>query len=259
MSQHLSFHLRLLLSVPLLPILYWQGKRAKAAVPDLPPAQTPLGMITHPAASKTLKVLAFGESAFAGIGIDNHQNTIIGILAKQFAEALQQNVEWEVVAKSGYNVEQVREDLVPLSTIETPDLIVIGLGANDTFEIHFPEKWQKDMVELIDQIRHKHGTCPILIAHLPPVSQFPVLPPLLQWFMGSFIKEYHQVNRNIAQQQSAVYYVDQAINFDTWADRLPENSSKADLFCDGVHPGKLAHKIWGEELAHFVLKQKLLV
>lgn len=259
MSRYINFHLRLFFSIPLFPLLYWQGKRAKAAVPDLPPAMSPAGTTTHSAAKKTLQVLSFGESAFAGVGIDNHQNTITGILAKRLAAVLQHNIQWEVIAKSGYNAEQVREELVPQSTLPQPDLIIIGLGANDTFEIHFPDKWQKDMTLLIQRIRHQHGSCPILIAHLPPVGQFPVLTPLLQWFMGGFILEYHRVNQQIAQQEPEVYYVDQTIDFGDWANRLPEHSSQADLFCDGVHPGKLAHKIWGEELANFVIEKNLLI
>lgn len=259
MLSNLNFHLRLLLSVPLLPILYWQGKKAKAAVPDLPPAQNPSGLVPHPHVTETIHVLSFGESAFAGIGIEDHQSTITGILANLLAEKLQQNIEWEVIAKSGYNAEQVREELVPLSSITSPDLILIGLGANDAFEIHFPEKWQKDMTDLIKRIRLKYGSCPIVIAHLPPVNQFPVLSPLLQWFMGGFIQAYHQKNQTIASQHPAVHYVNQTIDFDAWADRLPPGLSKSDLFCDGVHPGELAHQLWGQELVSFVLDQQLLV
>lgn len=259
MSAHFSFYARLLLSIPILPVLYWQGKRSKAAVPDLPPAKHPKGTVSHPHASRTFQIISFGESAFAGIGIDDHRNTITGILAKEVSEGLEQNIQWEVVAKSGYNAEQVKDELVSLSTITTPDLIIIGLGANDTFEIHFPEKWKRDMTLLIEQIRAKHGACPILLAHLPPVHQFPVLTPLLQWFMGSFMKEYHIVNQKIVQIQQAVYYVNQRIDFDTWADRLPKGFTKSDLFCDGVHPGKLAHKLWGEEIARFVLQKELLI
>ncbi len=259
MSAHFSFYARLLLSIPILPILYWQGKKSKAAVPDLPPAKHPAGTVFHPQANRTLRIISFGESAFAGIGIDNHQNTITGVFAQEVSQKLEQNIQWEVVAQSGYNAEQVKDELVGLSTINTPDLIIIGLGANDTFEIHFPEKWKRDMIQLIEQIRRKHGACPILLAHLPPVHQFPVLTPLLQWFMGSFMKEYHTVNQKIVQIQPAVYYVNQRIDFDTWADRLPEGFTKSDLFCDGVHPGKLAHNLWGKEIASFVLQKELLV
>lgn len=259
MIPHLSFYGRLLLSIPVLPLLYWQGKKSKAAVPDLPPAKHPAGTNEHPQATHTFQVLSFGESAFAGIGIDDHQNTITGILAQQLSEKLLQNVTWEVVAKSGYNAEQVREELVDSSTIKSPDLIIIGLGANDTFEIHFPEKWKRDMIQLIDHIRNTHGSCPILLAHLPPVHQFPVLTPLLQWFMGNFMAEYHVVNQALVQPEEAIYYVNERIDFDTWVDRLPQDFTKSDLFCDGVHPGKLAHKLWGEAIASYVLQKDLLV
>ncbi|NRB51194.1 MAG: SGNH/GDSL hydrolase family protein [Saprospiraceae bacterium] len=259
MVSHIRLYSRLVLSIPILPILYWQGKKSKAAVPDLPPAKHPTGIQRHPDASLSFKVLSFGESAFAGIGIDDHQNTITGIMAQELSKNLRENIEWEVVAKSGYNAEQVREELVDLSTIKTPDLIIIGLGANDTFEIHFPKKWKRDMTRLIDQIRRKHGSCPILLAHLPPVHQFPVLTPLLQWFMGNFMEEYHLVNQQLMELEQEVYYVDQRIDFDTWTNRLPDGFTESDLFCDGVHPGKLAHKLWGQEIAHFVLQKKLLV
>lgn len=259
MIPHLSFYGRLLLSIPVLPLLYWQGKKSKAAVPDLPPAKHPKGTNEYPQATHTFQILSFGESAFAGVGIDNHQHTITGILGQELSEKLAQNVAWEVVAKSGYNAEQVREELVALSSIKSPDLVIIGLGANDTFEIHFPEKWKRDMIRLIDHIRKTHGSCPILLAHLPPVHQFPVLSPLLQWFMGNFMAEYHLVNQELVRLEDAIYYVNERIDFDTWADRLPPDFTKSDLFCDGVHPGKLAHQLWGEAIASYILQQELLV
>lgn len=259
MLDRLIFYSNLLMAIPMLPLLYWQGKQAKSAVPDLPPAQNPEGIIRKDSANKILQILSLGESAFAGVGLQQHQKSITGVLAQSLAEQLNQSVNWKVIARSGYNVEQVVRELVPQIPSTKIDLVVIGLGANDTFEIHFPAKWEKDMKALLMAIRKHQPACPIVIAHLPPVHQFPVLSPLLQWFMGNFIKQYHAVNQSIVADVSNTYYIADRIDFDNWSDRLPSKLSKEDLFCDGVHPSEFAHEIWGKEIAAFVIHQGLVI
>lgn len=257
MLDRLIFYGNLFLAIPILPLLYWQGKQAKSAVPDLPPAQNPKGIVKKEGASKSLQILSLGESAFAGVGLQQHQKSITGFLAQSLAKQLKQNINWEVIAKSGYNLEQVIKELVPQIPTTEIDLIIIGMGANDTFEIHLPSKWEKDMKSLLSAIRQQQPDCPIVIAHLPPVHQFPVLSPLLQWFMGHFIKQYHLVNQSIVTALSNTYYIADRIDFDHWSDKLPTGLSKEDLFCDGVHPSEFAHQIWGEEIATFAIQQEL--
>ena len=257
MLNRLIFYGNIFMAIPILPLLYWQGKQAKSAVPDLPSAKNPKGVVKKTGASKSLQILSLGESAFAGVGLKQHQKSITGILAQSLAKQLKQNVNWEVIAKSGYNLEQVIKELVPLIPSTKIDLIVIGMGANDTFEIHFPSKWEKDMKALLLAIRRQQPDCPIVIAHLPPVHQFPVLSPLLQWFMGNFIQQYHAVNQSITSITPNTYYISDRIDFDNWSDKLPDGLSKEDLFCDGVHPSEFAHQIWGEEIAAFTIEQKL--
>lgn len=257
MLDRLIFYGNLFMAIPILPLLYWQGKQAKSAVPDLPAAKKTKGIVKKTGASKSLQVLSLGESAFAGVGLEQHQKSITGVLAQSLAKQLKQNVNWEVIAKSGYNLEQVTKELVPLIPSTKIDIIIIGMGANDTFEIHFPSKWEKDMKALLLAIRRQQPDCPIVIAHLPPVHQFPVLSPLLQWFMGKFIQQYHAVNQSIVSIIPNTYYIADRIDFDHWSDKLPVGLSKEDLFCDGVHPSEFAHQIWGEEIAAFTIQQKL--
>lgn len=258
MRLHLPFYIRLISAFPLLPLLYFQGKKAKAAVPGLKAAQNPKGLVLRAEHKAQLNILSLGESAFAGIGIADHKKSITGILAQTISKQLDQTIHWEVIAKSGYAARQIKNELVPLIPTNKINLIIIGLGANDTFEGHFPNKWKRDITDLINSIRQQQPECPVLIAHLPPVNQFPVLPSLLQWFLGNFIDHYHIVNQQIAKELLNVFYIDQRIDFRAWFDKMPAGCKPEDLFCDGVHPGELAHQIWGNEIAEFVLNEHLL-
>ena len=79
--MNLKYYIGFVVSLPLLPIMYLQGKKTRKNTPKLPEARNPQGYIKT-AAEKTLKILAIGESTIAGIGVDFHENGFIGALEK---------------------------------------------------------------------------------------------------------------------------------------------------------------------------------
>ncbi|MBV6644814.1 MAG: hypothetical protein KI790_05170 [Cyclobacteriaceae bacterium] len=132
------------LSLPLLPIMYYQGKKIRAGVPSLPEASGPTG-ICHCAGKRSgrdISLLTIGESTIAGVGVTTHEVGFTGTLATELSNALTTDVRWRVYARSGYTAKKVREKIVPQIVEDTADLIVIGLGANDAFKLNRPSRWR---------------------------------------------------------------------------------------------------------------------
>ncbi|MEL6988803.1 MAG: GDSL-type esterase/lipase family protein, partial [Bacteroidota bacterium] len=141
-------------SIPLLPILYLQGKRIKKEVPDLPEAKGNEGKvyIQH---SKPIKILLIGESTFAGVGVEEHKDGFPGAFAKQLASHYNRSVSWKVYARSGYNAKRVNYKILPKIEDQDVDLVLIGLGGNDSFELNRPNQWKKDIQILIKTCQDK--------------------------------------------------------------------------------------------------------
>lgn len=72
--MNLQYTLGLLISILLLPLLYWQGKRIWASVPQLPEAEGTQGQALFKVGEqRPLKMLALGESTIAGVGVRTHE------------------------------------------------------------------------------------------------------------------------------------------------------------------------------------------
>ena len=124
-----------LLAIPLLPIMYWQARKIRAAVPKLPEASGPAGVVNNNNKDE-FKLITIGESTIAGIGVATHTEGFSGTLAKEIGSIIDYKVSWKVYAKSGYTARMVKNKLVPKITEKEADLIVIGLGGNDSFKLN---------------------------------------------------------------------------------------------------------------------------
>ena len=55
----------------------------------------------------------FGESAFAGVGVEKHQDGFAGSLVYNLSERLPSSVNGTVYAESGYTAQKLSERLIP--------------------------------------------------------------------------------------------------------------------------------------------------
>tara|TARA_B110000971_G_scaffold219451_1_gene260625 strand:+ start:3388 stop:3771 length:384 start_codon:yes stop_codon:yes gene_type:complete len=125
--MNLKYILGSLISLPLLPLLYFQGRNIRKKVPKLPEAKEPKGFVNGDF-KRTLEIVCIGESTFAGVGVEYHKNGFTGSLANTLSTKLKSNIKWRVYAKSGYTVKQVCEKIIPTIEETAIDIIVIGMG-----------------------------------------------------------------------------------------------------------------------------------
>jgi len=254
MPPQLQYLAGLALLSPLLPVLFWQGKRVRQEAPELPEAaRSRTGQWGE--GPPVRRVILLGESTVAGVGVTDHREGLAGQLAAGLSKGWGTAVHWEVVARSGYTAKRVTSELIPQLAGKAADLCVVGLGGNDTFQMTSPRRWRRDVKNLIKAIGLQLPHCPVLFAQLPPVGEFPALTPLLQRVLGGQVLLLHEVLRDLTGQYPGVYFPDRPIRFKEWAAKAPDGLEVEDFFSDGVHPSRLTYAMWAEALADFALEQ----
>lgn len=255
-SQFL-FILGVFFCIPLLPILIIQGKRVRDAVPRLPEAPGDRNGVVGPV-GKPFRLLTMGESHVAGVGINSQEETFTGQIVTQIADEFQRPIHWKVLATSGYTVAKLDEVYSPQIPEAPQDLIIIGMGGNDTFKLNNPLRWVKDFRRLIDNIRKIQPASPILIANLPPVGEFPAFPKPLQSVLGGLVFLHAYAARAIPAGKKNVFYMEKRIVLKDWYSYVPGLTNAEAFFSDRVHPSALTFQVWGKVVREFLLAKRIL-
>jgi len=231
---------RLFGSFVLLPLVIAQGIATRRHVPCLPPARPPhRGSV--PGEGKSIRLLAIGESTVCGIGLASGNESVAATTARALARLTGRPIEWRAEGLSGATVSDARRQLLPRIAPEPADLMVIAFGVNDATAYRSPATFADDLEELVTAARKRVGDAAVIIGGVAPLNCFPALPWPLRDILGW---------RSAALQAAA----------DNLAERLPRlvveriPALEPDLFaCDGFHPNRRAHAIWGEEIAELAL------
>jgi lysophospholipase L1-like esterase len=243
------------ISFPILPILYAQGKKIRRDTPRLPEARNPIGYIKT-TSNKTLKVIAIGESTIAGVGVDFHKNGFIGALAEEISKEKNISVLWKVYAKSGYTAKLVRQRLVPKIEETNADAIIIGLGGNDAFKLNSPGLWILQINLLIKDLKRKFPRTPIYFTNMPPIKEFPAFTKLMKFVIGNLVEILGARLNKRVKKKSNVHYNNEIITLKNWKEKYAIEGEISTFFSDGVHPSKLTYQVWGKDMADFIINTK---
>lgn len=257
MILKLRYLLGAAISIPLLPLLYYQGKKVRKSVPSLPEAKGVEGIVDIGAA-KSLKILTVGESTIAGVGVNSHREGFTGLLAEQLAKSLESNIHWKVYARSGYTAHKVRTKIIPKISEESIDLLVIGLGGNDSFTLNKPWKWSAEIEALIHDIHSKFPNAPIAFTNMPPIKEFPAFTKTIKFVIGNLVEIHGEELSKLVRKYDYVFYNPEKLDVPLWIEKLGGKHTYKDFFSDGVHPSKLTYQEWGKDFANFLVKQKVI-
>jgi lysophospholipase L1-like esterase len=253
MLQQILYILGSILILPFLPILIFMGKKVRKNIPELPEAsENSIGKIKGN--NGEIQLLTMGESTIAGVGVTDHKDGITGQIAKTLHDLTKKTVHWQVLARNGYTAERVNLKLVPQLPIQSLDVVVIGLGGNDTFQFNSPLTFKKQLILTIQNIQKRQPQTKIVIANMPPIGEFPAFPWAIQWVLGSLVDLHGAVIRDLPQRFENVFYVDEKITFKKWIKRTNKDLTPADFFSDGIHPSAMTYGMWGNEIGRFILK-----
>lgn len=251
MKDYFRYFLLVLLAIPALPLMIYQGKRIRKSVPKLPEAKEPQGISGK--GQNPLHLILLGESTIAGVGVATHAEGVAGSMANHLSKSLNQPINWKVFARSGYTAKNVISKYISKIADQKADLIVIGLGGNDAFVFNMPWRWQRSIRELIQKLRANHPDTPIVFMNMPPIKEFPAFTSLIQFIIGNLVEIHGRFLQKEVQQNENVFYNEEVITLKNWLHILPKGLSRSDFFSDGVHPSKITYQTWGREMAKFIL------
>lgn len=251
-SMNVKYILGAIICLPLLPLMYYQGRKIRASVPRLPEAKGTIGISEFEGSEKKLRMLMIGESTMAGVGVNTHREGFSGTLASVLSDLWQTNIQWQVFAKSGYTVQRVKDKILPGIPDLQPDLIVIGLGGNDAFALRSPKQWENDINALIEKVRKQFGSIPLVFTNMPPIKEFPAFTRLIKFTIGNLIEMFGQSLAELTRTKDGVYYSSEVITIDSWIKRLKMAKDVKQFFSDGVHPSQLTYQIWARDLAEYI-------
>ncbi len=252
--MHLKYLWWITTSVPLLPFLFFQGKKIRETVPQLPEAKGTDGRV-EVGASKTLKLLMIGESTIAGVGAKTHEEAFTGTLANILSHKTKMNVDWRVYARSGYTAKRVAHKIIPKIDFEDPDLIVVGLGGNDSFKLNSPKKWKTDIKRLIDFLIEKYPSAIIAFTNMPPIKDFPAFTSSIKYVIGNLTELFRNELKELVERYERVCFNDELITFKNWSKRYGYDDDISNFFSDGVHPSVLTYQIWAKDFAKFLFEK----
>jgi lysophospholipase L1-like esterase len=255
--MNVKYLLGAIFTIPFLPVMYFQGKRIKASVPELPPAKGPSGQYIHPnTTQEPIKLITIGESTIAGIGVETHAEGFSGTLAKELGQLFQHSVDWKVYARSGYAAKRVTREILPEIKEPQADLIVVGIGGNDAFELNFPVRWRKDVRQMIAELRSQFPDTSIVFCNMPPIKAFPAFTPLIKKTIGNLVEILGEDLRKLVREYDKVYYHHDVITVEGWLQKFGIEGDVTDFFSDGVHPARLTYQVWAKEMAGFIEKEE---
>ncbi len=248
--MNLRFFIHNIHLLHLLPALYREGKAVKASVPTLPEAKGTNGL-AESVNNQKLNLLCIGESTIAGVGVKTHEEGFSGTLAKELSNLVNKEIHWEVVAKSGYTARLVKERLVPMVKMK-PDVIVVGLGGNDGFQLNSPRQWRRDIIELVDALKALNPKAAIFFSNMPPIHLFPAFTPLIKKVIGDRVIQLAETLNQTVEDMENVFYANEWIDLEIWAKRYNVDVELNTFFSDGVHPSILTYQVWAKDMAKFI-------
>lgn len=131
-------------------------------LPTAPPLE--LGGTFGPPDGKPLRFVVLGDSTAAGLGAGSPRDAYATVLSERLAER-GWRVDLTAYGVSGARVRDVAFEQVPLAVDAHPDLVFVGIGANDVTHLTPLSAVERDMADALDALA---GTGAVVVIAGPP-------------------------------------------------------------------------------------------
>ena len=186
-----------------------------------------------------LRFVVLGDSTAAGLGTDA-DHAYATVLSERLAEATGRRIELTVLGVSGARVDDVADDQVPAAVALDPDLVFVGIGANDVTHLTSLARIEEDMGRALDALLATGAD--VVVAGAPDMRVLGWYEPLrtLSYLRG---KQVSNAIEEVARAKGAavVELADETGHFFA-AD--PETHFSGDEF----HPSALGYRRWADAI-----------
>jgi lysophospholipase L1-like esterase len=185
-----------------------------------------------------LQLLALGDSVIAGVGAGVTEAALPARLAAELALRLQRRVHWRALGRVGADAAQVQHRLLPQLGTGTLDLVLLSVGINDVTTLRTRAAFRRDLLAVLAALRGHSPRCRIVLAGLPPLHGFPLLPQPLRFVFGQRARSFDRILQQVAHGRINVLHIPSPLAPDP---RL--------FAADGYHPNAQCHAEWAARLA----------
>jgi lysophospholipase L1-like esterase len=226
--------------LPIAPFLLLQGQITRWKVGLLPGAAGETSGLAGTGGGEPSKLFVIGESTVAGLGARTHELALAGQFAKQLSERIGRPVGWSVVGKNGVTARRTIDELLPQMPDEKFDHILVGLGGNDVMKLSSPQKWRRDMIELLGRLREEAPDAPIFLSNCPMIIMSPVIPQPIKGLLWELSRMHDANIIELTRNMPGVYYYPQPVDVDLEG-----------FFADGIHPSEQGYADWSAAMMKY--------
>lgn len=187
----------------------------------------------------SLRLVHFGESTVAGVGVDNIEQGLSYHLAKQLSRH-KMNIECHIQGENGIRFSELNKKIKQYNS--PIDVAIITMGVNDTTQFTSLKKWQQNIefaIERLKQVGAEH----IFFMQVPPMAAFPALPFPLNQLLGLRSLLLDKQLGLICSQKIGVHHLYSALDV-----------NKHWMAEDGYHPNVLGYEKWAEKVTPQMLE-----
>ncbi|MCK7593503.1 SGNH/GDSL hydrolase family protein [Pseudomarimonas salicorniae] len=231
-----AFDARSLLFWPALPLIAAQGLWLRRTAYRAPPAT---GAVRGRAGNgPPLHLLALGDSITVGVGLQRLDEALPAQLAAVLSARLEREVHWCTGGRNGATSRHLRRQIGEHGTdLGAADLILISIGVNDATGLRRRARVAEDLDAALDALRAANPRVPIMLAGLPPLQSFPVLPSPLRQLLGLRARQLDGLLAALAQSRAGVLHLP-----------MPLVPAPGQFAADGFHPNAAACRQWAATL-----------
>jgi len=184
-----------------------------------------------------IHVLGIGDSIIAGVGPERQEHAMLAQSAAAFAMTSGRTVHWRAAGKNGATSGDVLRDLPALSGTRA-DCILISVGVNDLTGLSPSSRWAGRLARLLERTTTQWPNAQVVLAGLPPMDEFPLLPQPLRSLLGWRARHFDVIARGIAALHPRVRHL--AVQIDPGVDVFAD---------DGFHPSGTGCRLMAAPIA----------
>lgn len=189
-------------------------------------------------AGPSMRLLALGDSITVGVGLERLDQALPAQLAGALSARLGRCVRWQTGGRNGATTRALLTQVEAHGELlDDCDLLLLSIGVNDTTGLRARRSVAADLGRALDRVHARRPGLPVVLAGLPPLDAFPLLPGPLRQLMGLRARQIDAVLGAVARLREGVHHV-----------AMPLAPAAGQFASDGFHPNAEACREWAGAL-----------
>jgi lysophospholipase L1-like esterase len=215
------------------PFLFPQSRVVLSHLPKLPEASgLRYGKVPG---DNPLRLLVFGDSTAAGVGVEYQSEGLVGALARDLNDRFGRGVTWQLYARSGVTSGALRAFFLPSAMSEQFDIIFLSIGVNDVMNIRYTRQFASDLEAILDGLREASPEAWIIVPGVPRMERFESLPDPLSSILGARAYRINLAARKVIDGRYRV------VHTKPWPIGTP-----GFFAIDNFHPSAIGYAAWAK-------------